>query len=158
MNPVEKALRRADLAHQRRQPAAFLFGVIKKFGDDNGGALVSNLAYTGFVSVFPLLLILVAVLVNIATGDPSKRSQVVRGATMQFPLIGKQLASKRPAGRCGCRLRIAHLGQLAINAHFIEQACRSQCQRHPCPAATAGPGPGPGLGRGTVPGRSSRCR
>lgn len=93
MNPVEKALRRADVIQQRHTPTAFLFGVIKKFGDDNGGALVSNLAYTGFVSVFPLLLILVTVLVNIAARDPSLRGQVIHGATMQFPLIGRQLAS-----------------------------------------------------------------
>ncbi|HXB48010.1 MAG TPA: YhjD/YihY/BrkB family envelope integrity protein, partial [Streptosporangiaceae bacterium] len=78
---------------QRHTPTAFLFGVIKKFGDDNGGALVSNLAYTGFVSVFPLLLILVTVLVNIAAGDPSLRGQVIHAATMQFPLVGEQLAS-----------------------------------------------------------------
>jgi YihY family inner membrane protein len=93
MNPVEKALRRADAIQQRHTPTAVFFGVIKKFGDDNGGALVSNLAYTGFVTVFPLLLILVTVLVNVAAGDPSLRNQVIRGATMQFPMIGKQLAS-----------------------------------------------------------------
>jgi YihY family inner membrane protein len=93
VNPIEKVLRRADLAQQRRQPAAFLFGVIKKFGDDNGGVLVTNLAYAAFVSVFPLLLILVTVLVNIAAGDPALRDQVISGATNQFPLIGKQLAS-----------------------------------------------------------------
>jgi len=93
MNPVEKALRQADAAQQHHTPTAFLFGVIKKFGDDNGGALVSNLAYTGFVTVFPLLLILVTVLVNIAARDPSLRGQVIHAATMQFPLIGRQLAS-----------------------------------------------------------------
>jgi YihY family inner membrane protein len=93
VNPIEKVLRRADLAQQRRQPAAFLFGVIKKFGDDNGGVLVTNLAYAAFVSVFPLLLILVTVLVNIAAGDPALRHQVISGATNQFPLIGTQLAS-----------------------------------------------------------------
>ncbi len=93
MNPAEKAIRRADAMQQRHTPTAFLIGVMKKFGDDNAGALVSNLAYTGFVSVFPLLLILVTVLVNVAAGDPSLRSQVIRGATTQFPLIGKQLAS-----------------------------------------------------------------
>jgi uncharacterized BrkB/YihY/UPF0761 family membrane protein len=70
-----------------------VFGIIKRFGDDNGSVLVSTLAYTAFVSVFPLLLILVTVLVNIAAGDPSLRYQVIHGATMQFPLIGKQLAS-----------------------------------------------------------------
>jgi YihY family inner membrane protein len=93
MNPVEQALRRADAAQQRFGPTAFLFGVIKKYGDDNAGVLVSNLAYSAFVSIFPLLLILVTVLVNVAAHDPSLRAQVIRGATSEFPLIGHQLAS-----------------------------------------------------------------
>ena len=41
---------------------AFVFGVVKKYGDDNGGVLVSNLAYSAFVSIFPLLLVLVTIL------------------------------------------------------------------------------------------------
>src|ERR1700760_3319248 len=93
MNPVEKALRQGGAIQKSHTPTPFLFCVIKKFGDDNGGALVSNLAYTGFVTVFPLLLILVTVLVNIAAGDPSLRGQVIHAATMQFPLVGEQLAS-----------------------------------------------------------------
>ena len=93
MNPVEKVLRRADAGQQSHLPTAFLFGVVKKFGDDNGGVLVTNLAYAAFVSVFPLLLILVTVLVNIAASDAALRTQLIDGATSQFPLIGKQLAS-----------------------------------------------------------------
>lgn len=93
MNRVERALRQADTAQQRFGPTAFLFGVLKKYGDDNAGVLVSNLAYAAFVSIFPLLLILVTVLVNIAARDPSLRTQVIRGATSEFPLIGHQLAS-----------------------------------------------------------------
>ena len=45
--------------------------MIKKFGDDNGGVLVSNLAYCGFVSLFPLLLILVTILGLVASADPA---------------------------------------------------------------------------------------
>jgi YihY family inner membrane protein len=93
MNRVERALRQADAAQRRFGPTAFLFGVIKKYGDDNAGVLVSNLAYAAFVSIFPLLLILVTVLVSIAAHDPSLRAQVIRGATSEFPLIGHQLAS-----------------------------------------------------------------
>lgn len=92
MNPVERALRRADSAQQRHLAPAFIVGVIKKFGDDNAGALVTNLAYAAFVSVFPLLLILVTVLISVAANDPSLRHQVISGATSQFPLIGKDLA------------------------------------------------------------------
>jgi hypothetical protein len=48
MNPVEKVLRRADAAQQQHQPTAFLFGVVKIFGDDSS-VLVTNLAYAAFV-------------------------------------------------------------------------------------------------------------
>src|ERR1700731_2350892 len=44
MNPVEKAIRKVDAGQQRFTPTAFVFGVIKKYGDDNGGVLASNLA------------------------------------------------------------------------------------------------------------------
>ena len=49
MNPVEKAIRKLDATQQRHTPAAFVIGVVKKYGDDNGGALASNLAYSAFV-------------------------------------------------------------------------------------------------------------
>lgn len=93
MNPAEKLIRRVDTAQQRQRASAFLFGVVKKFGDDNGGVLVTNLAYAAFVSVFPLLLILVTVLVNVASGDPALRAQVIGAATREFPYMGQQLAS-----------------------------------------------------------------
>ena len=60
-------------------PTAFVFGVIKKYGDDNGGVLVSNLAYSSFVSIFPLLLILYAILGLIAAADPSFREKCREG-------------------------------------------------------------------------------
>ena len=62
MNHVEKAIRKLDATQQRYRPTAFVFGVVKKYGDDNGGALASNLAYSAFVSIFPLLLILTTIL------------------------------------------------------------------------------------------------
>ena len=43
--------------------------MVKKYGDDNGGVLVSNLAYSSFVSLFPLLLVLATILGLIASVD-----------------------------------------------------------------------------------------
>src|SRR5262249_55337444 len=43
MNVIERAVRRADQVQQRHTPLAFLYGVVKKYGDDNGGVLVANL-------------------------------------------------------------------------------------------------------------------
>jgi YihY family inner membrane protein len=94
MNPVEKALRSVDGTQRRFTPTAFVFGVIKKFGDDNGGVLVSNLVYSSFVCLFPLLLILVTILGLIASHDPSFRESAVKNAVAnQIPLLGQTLTS-----------------------------------------------------------------
>jgi len=91
MNPVEKVIRKLDATQQRFTPTAFVFGVVKKYGDDNGGALASNLAYSAFVSIFPLLLILATILGLVASVSPSVRSAVLDAVAGQVPLIGKTL-------------------------------------------------------------------
>ena len=93
MNPVEKAIRKLDAAQRRYTPTAFAFGVVKKYGDDNGGVLVSNLAYSAFVSIFPLLLVLVTILGLIASVNPSFRTQALDAVAGQVPLIGNQLTT-----------------------------------------------------------------
>jgi YihY family inner membrane protein len=94
MNPVEKAIRRIDATQQRFTPTAFVFGLTKKYGDDNGGVLVSNLAYSVFISLFPLLLILFTVLGLIAAHDPSFRESEVKSAIAdRIPLLGQTLTS-----------------------------------------------------------------
>ncbi len=91
MNPVERAIRRVDATQRRFTPTAFVFGVVKKYGDDNGGVLVANLAYSAFVSMFPLLLVLVTILGLIASVDPSFRADVLNAVAGQVPLIGRTL-------------------------------------------------------------------
>ncbi len=91
MNAAERLIRRVDAAQQRHVVPAFVIGVVKKFGDDNASVLVTNLAYAGFVSVFPLLLILVTILVNVAAGSVELRRQILASATRQFPVIGSEL-------------------------------------------------------------------
>jgi YihY family inner membrane protein len=94
MNLVERAIRRIDSTQQRFTPMAFVFGVIKKYGDDNGGVLASNLAYSAFVSLFPLLLILLTILGQIAAHDPRFRESAVKNAVAnQIPLLGQTLTS-----------------------------------------------------------------
>src|SRR6266568_2748235 len=92
MNPVERAIRRVDRAQQRHRASAFVVGVVKKYGDDNGGTLAASLAHSAFVSVFPLLLILVTVLGFVAADNPALRHDVLHTVARQFPLIGDQLA------------------------------------------------------------------
>ena len=91
MNPVEKVIRRIDATQRRFTPTAFVFGVVKKYGDDNGGVLVSNLGYSAFVSLFPLLLVLVTILGLVASFNPAFRQDVLKAVSEQVPLIGNQL-------------------------------------------------------------------
>jgi YihY family inner membrane protein len=91
MNPIERGLRRVDRAQQRHTVPAFVVGVIKKYGDDNGGILASSLAHSAFVSVFPLLLILVTILGIVASGNPTVYSDVHQAVDQQFPVIGPTL-------------------------------------------------------------------
>jgi YihY family inner membrane protein len=91
VNPVERVIRAIDAVQQRFTPTAFLFGVFKKYGDDNGGVLVANLAYAGFIALFPLLLVLVTVLGLAASVDASFRENVIHAVANQVPQIGGQL-------------------------------------------------------------------
>jgi YihY family inner membrane protein len=92
MNPVERVIRKLDAAQQRFTPMGFIFGVFKKYGDDNGGVLVGNLAHSAFTSLFPLLLVLATVLGLVAAVDPSFRIAAAENAVAnQVPLIGHTL-------------------------------------------------------------------
>lgn len=91
MNPAERILRSVDRWQQSHKPAAFTFGVFKKYGDDNAGQLAASLTYTGFITLFPLLLVLTTILGLVAASHPSLRHSVDNAVAGQFPLIGKQL-------------------------------------------------------------------
>lgn len=97
MNPIERQLRRLDRAQQRHTVPAFVVGVIKKYGDDNGGILASSLAHSAFVSVFPLLLILVTILGIVTAGNPAVYNDVHEAVDKQFPVIGPTLVGHIPA-------------------------------------------------------------
>jgi YihY family inner membrane protein len=91
MNPAERVIRKIDATQQRFTPLAFVVAVVKKYGDDSGGALASNLAYSAFVSIFPLLLILTTILGLVAAYNPSIRTDVLNAVAGQVPLIGHTL-------------------------------------------------------------------
>jgi membrane protein len=84
-------LHELDRRQQRNPRLSFLAAVIKKWSDDQAGQLAALVAYYGFVSLFPLLLVLVTVLGFVLQGDPSEQHRIVNGALGQFPIIRDQL-------------------------------------------------------------------
>ena len=78
---------------RRTRFVGFPFAVFKKFGDDDGGRLAALIAYYGFFSLFPLLLVLVSVLGFVLSGHPDLRQNIIDSAFGQFPVIGRSLAT-----------------------------------------------------------------
>ncbi|MFG3203791.1 YihY/virulence factor BrkB family protein [Streptomyces sp. NPDC048192] len=66
--------------------------VLYKFYDDQALYLAALLTYYGFLSLFPLLLILVAVLSTFLSNDPALRERILDSALSKFPVIGDQIA------------------------------------------------------------------
>lgn len=78
---------------QRKHPwAGFPLAVVYKFVDDQGTYLTAMITYYGFLSLFPLLLLLVSVLGFVLHDNPGLQEQVLDSALARIPVLGQQLA------------------------------------------------------------------
>lgn len=112
--------------HQRGRPwLAFPVAVWKKFSDDQAGNLAALLAYFAFVSIFPLLLVLVTVLGIVLRSDPGLQHKLLNSALAEFPVIGQQLKPKSLAGsRSGIALAIGIIGTF-LGARGVANAAQN---------------------------------
>jgi YihY family inner membrane protein len=79
-------------AFQRRHPAvAVPLAVAYKFFDDQGGYLCALVTYYGFLSLFPLLLLMTTTLGYLLAGSPALQERLVASALSRFPVIGDQI-------------------------------------------------------------------
>ncbi|MBM7415030.1 MULTISPECIES: YihY/virulence factor BrkB family protein [Nocardiaceae] len=90
---------RIDKFQQRHPAMGFPLAVFYKFFDDQGGYLAALIAYFGFISLFPLLLLFSTVLGIVLAGDPELQQRIIDSAMSQIPLIGEQLG--QPEGLSG---------------------------------------------------------
>jgi inner membrane protein YhjD len=81
-------VRRIDHWQRNTRGVSFLFGVIKKFGDDRAGYLAALVSYFAFFSVLPLLLALTSVLGFVLEGDADLQERIKDSAFNQIPIIG----------------------------------------------------------------------
>ncbi|MBN9623950.1 MAG: YihY/virulence factor BrkB family protein [Actinobacteria bacterium] len=108
---VKAPLRRFDEFQQRKPALALPLGVVKKFSDDEGGSMVSLIAYRAFFSLFPLLLLLTTILGYVLSGNDELRVEVVNSTLSQFPIIGNQLRGGTLQGS-GIALAVGIVGSL----------------------------------------------
>src|SRR5438067_5818947 len=92
MNVIERGMREVDRFHQRRRWIAVPYAVIKKFGDDQGGNLAALVAYYGFFSLFPLLMVFTTILGMVAANNPSLQRALLDSSLRSFPVLGTQIS------------------------------------------------------------------
>jgi membrane protein len=119
---VQGVVRRADDIQRRKPVVAFPLAVLKKFGEDRAGQLAALIAYYGFFSLFPLLLVFVT-LSGILFRESDMQDQLVDAALSQFPVIGDQLrANVRSLPDKGVALAIGIGGALWAGLAGIKAA------------------------------------
>jgi uncharacterized BrkB/YihY/UPF0761 family membrane protein len=74
---VSRVIAWADGVQQRHSVFGFPYAVIKKYGDDDGGREAALITYYGFLSIFPLLLLGVAILSRVLAANPDLRQQLI---------------------------------------------------------------------------------
>jgi YihY family inner membrane protein len=88
---AQRMLRRADDLQRRHAALAFPFAVLKKFADDRASQLAALIAYYGFFSLFPLLLLFATVVAIVVRDDTALRQRLLDSALSQFPVVGTRI-------------------------------------------------------------------
>lgn len=111
MNIIETVVHRLDAWQQRHWLSAFVYGVVKKYGDDHGGYQAALLAYFGFLSLFPLLLVLTTLLQLSLQGNTRLGNQIITSTTSYFPIVGTYLQQQVHglSGKTGVALAVGLL-------------------------------------------------
>jgi YihY family inner membrane protein len=74
---VGRALREVDRFQRRHVLIGFPYAVWRKYSDDGGATLAALLTYYGFLSIFPLLLLAVALLTEVLAAQPALRHELI---------------------------------------------------------------------------------
>ncbi len=130
MTKLNRLLERVDLVQRRSASIGLVFGVNKKFGDDRGGMLASLWAYYGFLSIFPLLLLLVTLVGLITGGDTAAVKRIEHSALSQFPVIGSHLGSNIHSlhDRAGIGLVVGILGLIWGSQGIVQSGMHAMAQ------------------------------
>ncbi|HSX36370.1 MAG TPA: YihY/virulence factor BrkB family protein [Patescibacteria group bacterium] len=90
---IQDKIKHIDRWQQKRRAISFIYALFKKYGDDSGGYQAALLTYYTFLSLFPLMLVLVTVLHIWFKNDPELQQQVSTSVAHFFPMLGNQLQS-----------------------------------------------------------------
>jgi hypothetical protein len=114
---------------------------MRKFPDDNRGALTTVVAYNAFFAIFPLLLVVVTVLGFLLGRDSGLQQGLLGSAVAEFPIIGNRLQDNIHSGRPPDGViggGVVRNCRIARAASWSRSAWRSPPRRSSSPATSTG--------------------
>lgn len=127
---------RLDGFQQRHRWAGLPLAILYKFHDDQGIYLAALIAHYGFLSLFPLLLLLTSTFGFVLQSNPELQQRLLDSTLSQFPVIGDQLGDPQGLRGNGIALvlsavlavygalGVAHAVQNAMNVTWAVPRCR----------------------------------
>ena len=91
MNILDRSVLKID-QWQQRSPLKFPIAVIKKYGDDDASHQAALITYYGFLSLFPLLMVMTSIVGILSLGDKALEADVLKSVSSYFPVLGEQLS------------------------------------------------------------------
>ncbi len=95
-NPIEKVINQAKLRLERARARYDLVDIVvrvfKRFSETDGGSYSAALTYYGFFSIFPLLIVGMAILGFVTEGDPELQNELFERAKESFPMLRDALS------------------------------------------------------------------
>jgi len=88
---VGRPLRAIDGYQRDHAWIGFPLAVAKRFGDSGAGSLAATIAYYGFFSVFPLLMVLASIAGLVLRDRPDLQARLLDSAVAQFPVVGTEI-------------------------------------------------------------------
>jgi YihY family inner membrane protein len=89
--PVATAVDRVDRFQQGHRWAAVPSAVVRKYSDDRAGQLAGQISHAGFLSIFPMLLVLLTLVGIVLDGHHGAQNDIINSALRQFPVLGSDL-------------------------------------------------------------------
>jgi membrane protein len=125
VNKLQQWVNRLDGFQQRHSALGLPIAVLKKYGEDRGNDRVAIITYYAFLSLFPLLLLLLTALELFMSGNPEFRRTILESTLSNFPVLSREL-SQNIETLSGTWFRIIISGVLTLLASFgIANALRS---------------------------------
>jgi uncharacterized BrkB/YihY/UPF0761 family membrane protein len=103
---VDATLSWLDALQQATPPSALVVAVLKRYSEDRGGRQAALVTFYGFLSVFPLILLLVT-FAALLVSQSTLHHDLLHSVLAQFPVIGPELDKQINAIAVGNSVAVA---------------------------------------------------